>query len=198
MIFRKLHCMVELFGLLVPGVNSSKYSRMYLEEAYASRIRNTNPENVNELTESHLASMLDSIEKYRMLTVKRDRLKYIYEQNKAKALKQAVPNPVGLLSAVSSFNVKRLAASTIYMAVDSYANYKSYNTEIAQEYLQDGWELDDEEAENMHESRKRAFMFMIDIVRQDQLPGELALNEKSVEDYVQQRIMKTFIRRFSS
>lgn len=175
---------LNYLACLSQEINSSKYSRMYLEEAYASLIRNTNPENVNELTESHLASMLDSIEKYRMLTVKRDRLKYIYEQNKAKALKQAVPNPVGLLSAVSSFNVKRLAASTIYMAVDSYANYKSYNTEIAQEYLQDGWELDDEEAENMHESRKRAFMFMIDIVRQDQLPGELALNEKSVEDYV--------------
>lgn len=175
---------LNYLACLSQEINLSKYSRMYLEEAYASLIRNTNPENVNELTESHLASMLDSIEKYRMLTVKRDRLKYIYEQNKAKALKQAVPNPVGLLSAVSSFDVKRLAASTIYMAVDSYANYKSYNTEIAQEYLQDGWELDDEEAENMHESRKRAFMFMIDIVRQDQLPGELALNEKSVEDYV--------------
>ena len=175
---------LNYLACLSQEINSSKYSRMYLEEAYASLIRNTNPENVNELTESHLASMLDSIEKYRMLTIKRDRLMYIYEQNKAKALKEAMPNPVALLSAAASFDVKRLAASTIYMAVDSYANYNAYNTEIAQEYLQDGWELDDEEAENMHESRKRAFMFMIDIVRQDQLPGEIALNEKAVEDFV--------------
>lgn len=175
---------LNYLAFLSQEINSSKYSRMYLEEAYASLIRNTNPENVNELTESHLASMLDSIEKYRMLTVKRDRLMYIYEQNKAKALKEAVPNPIGLLSAVTSFDIQRLAASAIYMAVDSYANYEAYSNEIAQEYLQDGWVLDDEEAENMHESRKRAFMFMIDIVRQDHLPGELALNEKAVEDFV--------------
>lgn len=41
--------------------------------------------------------------------------------------KEAMPNPVGLLSAAASFDVKCLAVSAIYMAVDSYANYKSYN-----------------------------------------------------------------------
>ena len=48
------------------------------------------PEKVNETTESHLSSLLDIIEKYRMITVKRDRLQYIYDQNKAKALKEAM------------------------------------------------------------------------------------------------------------
>jgi len=62
------------------------------------------------------------------------------------------------------------------MAVDSYTSYKSYNAELDLQYLQDGWELDDEEAENVHDSRKRAFMFMLDIVREDNLPGKLALN----------------------
>lgn len=175
---------LNYLACLSQEINSSKYSRMYLEEAYSSLIRNTNPENVNERTESHLASMLDSIEKYRMITVKRDRLQYLYEQNKAKAIRAAVPNPVGLLSAAASMDVKRLAASAIYMAVDSYTNYKAVSEEMALEYLQDGWELDDEEAENMHESRKRAFLYMIETVRDDKLPGELALNEKSVEDFV--------------
>lgn len=128
--------------------------------------------------------MLDNIEKYRMISVKRDRLQYIYDQNKAKALKEAMPNPIGLLSAVNSFDLKRLAASAIYMAIDSYSSYRAYNTEIAQGFLQDGWALDDEEAENLHDSRKRAFMFMIEIVREDDLPGELALSESAVEEFV--------------
>ena len=181
---KKSIAMLNYLAVLSQEINSSKNSRMFLEEAYASLINNTNPEGVNELTESHLASLLDIIEKYRMITVKRDRLQYIYEQNKAQALKEAVPNPIGLLSAVSSFDFKRLAASAIYMAVDSYTSYKSYNAELDLKYLQDGWELDDEEAENVHDSRKRAFMFMLDIVREDHLPGELALNESSVEEYV--------------
>lgn len=176
--------MLNYLAVLSQEINDSKNSRMFLEEAYASLINNTNPEKVNELTESHLSSMLDIIEKYRMISVKRDRLQYIYDQNKAKALKEAVPNPIGLLSAVNSFDLKRLAASAIYMAVDSYSSYQAYNTEIAQEFLQDGWALDDEEAENLHDSRKRAFMFMIEIVREDDLPGELALSESAVEKFV--------------
>ncbi len=179
--------MLNYLAVLSQEINASKNSRMFLEEAYASLINNTNPEKVNELTESHLSSMLDIIEKYRMIGVKRDRLQYIYNQNKARALKEAIPNPIGLLSAISSFDLKRLAASAIYMAVDSYSSYQAYGTQIAQEFLQDGWELDDEEAANLHESRKRAFMFMIEIVRKDNLPGELALSESAVEKYVSQK-----------
>ena len=176
--------MLNYLAMLSQQINSSKNSRMYLEEAYDALINNTNPENVNELTESHLSSLLDIIEKYRMITVKRDRLEYIYNQNKAQAIKEAVPNPIGLLSAVASFDYKRLAASVIYMAVDSVSSYNAYNTEIEQEYIQDGWELDDEEAENLHDSRKRAFMYMIDIVQEYDIPGELALNETSIENFV--------------
>ena len=70
------------------------------------------------------------------------------------------------------------------MAVDSVTSYNAYNTEIEQEYLQDGWELDDEEAENLHDSRKRAFLYMIDIVQEYDIPGKLALNETSIENFV--------------
>ena len=176
--------MLNYLAMLSQQINSSKNSRMYLEKAYDALINNTNPENVNELTESHLSSLLDIIEKYRMISIKRDRLEYIYNQNKALAIKEAVPNPIGVLSAVSSFDFAQLAASVIYTAVDSLSSYNAYNTEIEQRYLQDGWELDDEESENLHDSRKRAFLYMIDIVQEYGIPGELALNEASIEKFV--------------
>jgi len=176
--------MLNYLATLSQEINASKNSRMFLEEAYASLINNTNPEKVNELTESHMSSLLDIIEKYRLINVKRERLQYIYDQNKAMAIKEAVPNPVAVLSVASSFDLKRLAGAVIYMAVDSYSSYKSYNNELDNEYLQDGWALDDEEAASLHDSRKRAFMFMIEIVREDNLPGELALSESAVESFV--------------
>lgn len=176
--------MLNYLATLSREINDSKNSRMFLEEAYASLINNTNPEKVNELTESHLSSLLDIIEKYRLITVKRERLQYIYDQNKALAIKDAVPNPVALLSAATSLDLKRLAGSVIYMAVDSYSSYKTYNNELDNEFLQEGWILDDEEAENLHDSRKRAFMFMLEIVREEELPGELALNETAVKNFV--------------
>lgn len=176
--------MLNYLACLSQEVNSSKNSRLFLEEAYASLINNTNPEKVNELTESHMSSLLDIIEKYRMVNIKRERLQYLYDQNKAKAIQQAMPNPVALLSLTNARNLKSLAASAIYMAIDSVNSYNTYNDELDQEFLQDGWALDDEESANLHESRKRAFTFMIQIVREEELPGDLALSEKAIEDFV--------------
>ena len=82
---------LNYLAMLSQEINSSKNSKMFLEEAYAALINNTNPANVNELTESYLVSLLDNIEKYRMIAVKRERLQYIYDQNKAKAIREAIP-----------------------------------------------------------------------------------------------------------
>ncbi len=177
--------MLNYLATLTQEIDASRNSRLFLEEAYASLINNTNPETVNELTESHLSSLLDIIEKYRMITVKRQRLQYIYEQNKAKAIRSALPNPIGLLSAVQAFDIKKAAAAALYMAVDSATSYKDYQDSVSMEYLQSGWELDDEEAANLHDSRKRAFMFMVEIVREDNLPGDLALSEAAVNKFVE-------------
>lgn len=176
--------MLNYLAYLSQEINSSKNSRLYLEEAYASLINNTGPEKVNELTQSHLSSLLDIIEKYRMVNVKRERLQYLYDQNKAKAIREAIPNPIALLSATNARSLKSLAISALYMAVDSVNSYKSYNDELDSEFLQDGWALDDEEAANLHDSRKRAFTYMLEIVREESLPEELTLNEKAIEDFV--------------
>lgn len=176
--------MLNYLATLTQEINASRNSRMFLEEAYASLINNTNPEEVNELTESHLCSLLDTIEEYRVIAVKRERLEYLYNQNKAKAIREAIPNPVSVLSAATSLDLKRLVASVAYMAVDSISSYNAYNDELDQAFLQDGWALDDEAATALHESRKYAFLFMIEIVREDNLPGELALNESAVENFV--------------
>lgn len=176
--------MLNYLATLTQKINESRNSRMFLEEAYASLINNTNPEEVNELTESHLSSLLDLIEKYRVIAVKRERLEYIYNQNKAIALREAIPSPVSILSAASSLDMKRLAGSIAYMAIDSVSSYNTYNDELDQSFLQDGWVLDDEADEALHESRKYAFLFMIEMVREEELPGELALQESAVENFV--------------
>ncbi len=48
-----------------------------------------------------------------MITEKRERLEFIYEQNRAQALRQAIPNPMGLLSVVQSGNYLKAAACTM-------------------------------------------------------------------------------------
>ena len=176
--------MLNYITTLTQEINASKNSRLYLEEVYSSLISNTNPNAVDYRTQGQLESLLDTLEDYRMLSVKRDRLQYIYEQNKAQAIREAVPNPVGLLSAASSGNWVKFALSVGYMAVDSYASYESASSEAEMKYLQDGWALDDEEASVLHNSRKSAFIYMLEMVRENNLPGNLALSEENVSEFV--------------
>ena len=175
--------MLNHLAVLTQEINDSKNSRLYLEEAISSLVSNTHPNAVDPTTQSYLSSLLDTLEGYRMISVKRDRLQYIYEQNQAQAIKQAIPNPIGLLSATKSKSLPQLIGSVVYMAVDSAVSYKTAMDEASFEYLQSGWELDDEEAENLHNSRKSAFAYMLNIVRDYDLEGDLALSEEAVQEY---------------
>ena len=156
--------MLNYITVLTQDINASKNSRLYLEEAYSSLINNTYPNAVDNRTLSQLAGLLDTMEGYRMIAVKRDRLRYIYEQNQAQAIRAAVPNPLGIISTVQSYRPSKIAASLAYMVIDSITSYTAYTSEADLEYLKGGWALDDEEASMLHESRKGTFAYMINIV----------------------------------
>lgn len=176
--------MLNYITVLTQEINSSKNSRLYMEEAYSSLINNTYPNAVDNRTLSQLTGLLDIMENYRMISVKRERLQFIYEQNQAQAIRSAVPNPLGLMSAVHSGNLLQLAASVAYMAVDSVTSYNTYTQQAELQYIQDGWALDDEEANTLHESRKGTFSYMVKMVQDYAIPGDITLTERTVEEYV--------------
>ena len=93
-----------------------------------------------------------------MISVKRDRLVYIYEQNRAQAMRQAIPNPLGLLRAVQSGSLLKAAVSVLYMAVDAKTSYDSATSQAYLQFIQEGWELDDAESAALHESTKAALV----------------------------------------
>lgn len=176
--------MLNHLAVLTQEINASQNSRLYLEEAYSMLIDNTSPDAVDSRTLSQLTGLLDTLEKYRMIAVKRERLDYVYEQSRAQAIRSAVPNPLGLMSAVQSFSLSKLAASVVYMAIDSYTSYASHTAQADMQYLKDGWILDDEAAAALHESRKSTFSYMVRIVGDYGLPGDLTLSESAVDDFV--------------
>lgn len=177
--------MLNYMTVLTQETNAAKNSRLFMEQAYSSLVNNTYPNAVDSRTLSQMTGLLDTMEKYRMVNVKRDRLQYIYEQNQAQAIRAAIPNPMGLLSSVHSLTPARLIASVVYMAVDSYTSYTAYTAEADLQYLKDGWALEDEEAAALHESRKGAFSYMVKMVNDYGLPGELSLTEETVSELVE-------------
>ena len=176
--------MLNYITVLTQDINASKNSRVYMEEAYSSLINNTYPNAVDSRTLSQMTGLLDTMENYSMIGVKRDRLQLIYEQSQAQAIRSAIPNPLGLISTVHSFDPVKLVASVVYMAVDSYTSYTAYNASVEQQYLKDGWALDDDEAKVLHESRKGTFSYMVQMVNDYDLPGDLTLTEDTVDEFV--------------
>ena len=176
--------MLNYITVLTQEINDSKGSRLYLESAYSSLINNTYPNAVDTRTQAQLSSILDSLENYRMISVKRERLEYLFEQAQAQLMRQAIPNPMSVLNVVQSKNLLKNAISVLYLAVDSVSSYNAASAQNDLQYLKDGWELDDAEAAELHNSRKNAFSYMISMVRDNALPGDYALNEESVKEFV--------------
>ncbi|MBO5567833.1 MAG: hypothetical protein J6A79_02645 [Clostridia bacterium] len=176
--------MLNYLTVLVQEIRDAKNNRVYLESAYSELVNNTEPNIVDELTLDEYENILSSINNYRLTALKRERLQYIFDQNNAHALRSAIPNPLALLTAVQANNPLKSIASLAYMAVNSYTSYSSYTDQLKLQFLQDGWALDDEEAENLHRSRTSMFAYMVRVARENELPAGYTLNEESVEDFV--------------
>lgn len=187
--------MLNHLTVLTQEINASQNNKVYLENAYSAIVNNINKNAPDEDSLAQINILLNTIHGYQMIDVKRERIQYIYEQNQAQALKHAIPNPIGLLSAVTSGNLLKAAASAIYMAVDSVESYKAYATETELKYLEDGWKLDDEAADALHESRRDAFNYMVTMCQKYNLSSRLALNEQSVTDFVKWENNSSVIRR---
>lgn len=175
--------MLNYLTVLSTEISSSNSSKVFLEETYSALINNTSP-NVDEDTQEQLTSLLDILQKFRMLDAQRERTEYLYDQNCAQALKKAVPNPLGLLSAIESGSFAKTIASVAYMAIDSYSSYTSFVETAELEHLKETWKLEDVEAEYLHENRSDAFDYMIEITREYSLPDDVSLTEKDVDTFV--------------
>ena len=175
--------MLNYMSALTQRVNEQRKNQLFLETAYDS-FENLYPNAVDTKTQAQITSLMDTIQSYRMISLKRARLEYIYEQNRAQAMRQAIPNPLGLLSAVQSGSLLKAAVSVLYMAVDSASSYSAATSQADRQFIQDGWELDDAESSQLHESTKAALSYLLDMVRKYDLPGDYALNRETIEDFV--------------
>lgn len=177
--------MLNYLAYITQEILARKNNRVFIEEIYTSLLNDINPSTVNDITESHYADLLDRLHEFEKLLTKRERLQYLFEQNQAQAMRNAIPNPIGLLSAVKSMNIVSLVASVAYMAVDSVTSYASGMSSAEQTFLQGTWDLDDEESDTIHSLREQTFMYMVEVVKGYTLPDKLTLTEKKVDKLVE-------------
>ena len=182
---RNSFSMLYYLAITAENIRISKDNRLILDDIYTSLINDINPGAIDETTQDHLRNLRDIIKSYINISVKRDRLQYIYNQDKAATIRSVVPSPLTIMSMTNSLNWNKLATSVVYTIVDSYTNYKGTSEAVDQEFLISGWELDDEEIATIQKNRERAFDYMVDIVQEYALDGKLTLNEKAIETFAE-------------
>lgn len=177
--------MLYYLAITAEQIRTAKDSRLTLDDIYTSLLNDINPGAVDKTTQGHFEEVRYNIKKLMNVNTKRERLLYIYNQDKANSIRSAIPNPVAILSTVGAPNWRRFVASVAYTVADSYNNYKNANDAIDQAYLISGWALDDSELEAVRGLREDSFDYMVNIVRENGLDGNLTLNEKAIETFVQ-------------
>ena len=175
--------MLNYMTALTQKVTVERKNQLFLETAYNS-FDNLYPNSVDAKTQAQITSLMDTINEYRMISVKRRRLEFIFEQDRAQALRKAIPDPIGLLSVVQSGSLIKAAASVLYMVVDSADRYKTATTQADLQFIKDGWDLEDTESKALHISTKNALAYMYEMVRAYDIPGDYALSRESIEDFI--------------
>lgn len=175
---------LNYLAYLTKEIENQKGNRLYLEDAYSALYNNTYMNSIDEVTLGQVKSLLTALHNFQMIATKRERLEYIYEQNQAQAIRDALPSPTSIMNVVLSGNWQKALVSVAYMAMDSISSYESSKNAADNEYLQDGWELDDEEKEILHSGHLDSLEYMWEIIHDYNLPTELAINENDIDRFV--------------
>ena len=182
---RKAVNMLNYITVLTQEINASKGSRVYLDSVKSSLKNNLALSAIDSETQKQINNLWKTIDEYSMVSIKRERIEFMYDQNKAQAMREAIPNPLGMLSTVQSGNALKAAASVLYMAIDAKASYERASTEADLKYIQDGWELDDAEAKELSASQLNLLNYMINMSRNNGFPDDWALKPDDVEAFVE-------------
>lgn len=177
--------MLNYLATISARIDASKGNRLMLEEVYTILLNGTNPGKIDEETQEHMEDLRNTIHDFINISVKRERLQYLHNQDKAAAIRSAVPDSVSVMSIATSRDWKRLVAAVVYTAIDSYNSYASTVDSLDREYLISTWELDDEETEEIRSNRESYFEYMVDIVQKYQFDGNITLNENAVTRFAE-------------
>lgn len=183
--------MLNYLAFTAERISDTKNNRLLLEDVYSSLINEINPGAIDETTQQHLNEMRNVLKDLLNVEAKRERLKYVYDHEKAMAIRNAVPHPVLVKAITDARSWTQLALAVVTTAVDSYNNYREASDRADYEYFLSGWDIDQEERNIILRNRDYTFNYMTDIVQdygtednKEEL-GKLTLNENAIAEFAE-------------
>ena len=175
--------MLNHLVVLTQEIHAHRNNRVYLEQAFMDLLNNTAQDAVDKSAQSRVTYMMQTLEDYRMIAIKRERLQFVYEQNQAQALRDAIPSTGSVMNAILSFNPSKIVGSIVYMAVDSVNSYTSSSSAADMQFIQSGWELDDAADDALYADYEQSWTYSTETVREYALDGRFALSHEDVNRF---------------
>lgn len=141
----------------------------------------------NASTKNYYLSFNERIQSLQLIDIKRERLKYIYNENKKNALLALAPNAlsVATMAITTGFTNPLGAIISVVGAVTSSAtSYLSARSQANMENLKGQWELDDTEMEILNRLGMEIYEYKCQIALDYEVPVEMTLSTKDLEAFV--------------
>jgi hypothetical protein len=116
--------MFNYIGTQTLIIEQSKNNRLLLEEIFNKFVNNTNPNVIDTQTQSYLKTLLDNIDDLRLNTLQREKVQFIYENQKAQDILQAILNPLYLLTGKDKVPLKIIMEIALKV-IDSEVDYNA-------------------------------------------------------------------------
>lgn len=139
---------------------------------------------VDAETQKYVKRLAKTITKLKISEDKRKRIEYIWQQERASAMKSAIPNPLGVFSAIKSLSLADLALSGLYIIADSVTGYQYAINSANLNYVKQGWEIDDTELIDIDALNGDLWDYKNNMRRENNIPADLILNKDLIEDFV--------------
>ena len=179
--------MLNYLSVLTENIMLSPNNRLILENSYSTLYNNIFPNSVDKETQTQITNLMRTINSLEMNDTKRNRIQYLYDQGQAQAMISAIPSPMAILNVVQSDNPLKAIISVASLSLNSYAGYQSAVSAAEFQFLQSNWEIEDNEKRYLDNARIDAFNYLMDIVRDNELPGELSLNANVIDAFLEKK-----------
>lgn len=186
--------MLNYLSVLTENIMLSPNNRLILEDSYSTLYNNIYPNSVDKETQAQITNLMRTINSLEMNDIKRNRIQYLYDQGQAQAMRSAIPSPMAILNVIQSDDLLKAMVSVVGLALNSYSGYKSSLSAAELQFLQSNWEIQDNEKKYLDNARIDAFDYLMDIVRDNELPGELSLNSNVIDAYLEKKNSDNFDR----
>ena len=142
---------------------------------------------MNVSTKNYYVSFNQSLASLELLDVQRERLDYLHEEKKKSNLTALVPNVVSVATVAITTGLSNPMGAIIGIlgsAVSSATSYIDAKNQENLEYIQDQWELDDQQKQVLVNLGTELYGYKCDIAESQGIPTELTLSTKDLEDFV--------------